>query len=600
MKKDVGEHIAREANSYQKGAEEGFGEVMKLVRFKIDDCFDSFKRTLHVEEESFGAEGANSYYEVMWKLIRPHWGKLFKGKQELMDIRTINRRLAKWSCFDMVLDLASRKGDWTHSDMNRSKVYRSLLIITQLFESRFEATMPADLFQVQLLAWTRLCYPNKEDTANIHWEPEHGLICLNNIERIAIAQAVLTSDMSDSLIYKNDELKAIKVAAPKKKQGRQARQRGKKADQETTERKEKNMCATEKMNLMIQIKEGESKAKLWPEDNCTAFRAAIPSTEDSTNVDQHLGSVQLVMSNWAMLLAENPHRKFTWLEEVYTDYSKLRSAAKLWLAKESMSVIVKEAADNATNQITGMAKYDGDENADLPKWKLILQDATQVVTILNFVKQYKTIKLEVASWPVVRELKEFMMDRRPNIDEKLERIFNSIDAVCNHAMRYVACALPAEIHNNSGKMPDAVADMFTSQDDVMFVAHFRANATKQLLSYAPQIDSTILENLLPLKDDVNGVDAVIEELELWQRVWKWMCAKASTDDVGEELAGRLGSIRVMLNPEFMSKDVEEEEEEKEEGAEKSTASTGFILFVLSKNWLLCCRLAEIKQVKQRQ
>ena len=164
---DVCEKIAEAGNANHGGAGNGWPQLLRLTRFKIDDSWFAFKRKLKKDNEEESNWDANEEYELLWKFVKPRWGQMFSCKQQLIDVRKINRRLVAANSWDLIMDDASKHGDWTGTTMSTSKVVHALLVVTQFFEKELAKSLPEDDLVMQLRCWARFCYPNIEQPENV-------------------------------------------------------------------------------------------------------------------------------------------------------------------------------------------------------------------------------------------------------------------------------------------------------------------------------------------------------------------------------------------------------------------------------------------------
>ncbi len=226
---DVCEAVAEQGNESHGGAGNAWPQLLRMTHTKVDDGWFAFKDKLkkkHDGQDSRGsAVGSDSQgqgddkgdsaakrssheeYELMWKFVRVRWGHHYSGKQQLIDVRSINRRLTKeFGAWDLVLEDASCYGDWTGPSMNTAKVVRALLVVTQCFEKWFLHSLPQEDFLIHLRTWCRLCYPNQPLPEN-EIDSRYGLWCCDSSEDAALLLKVLGCKMTGSAVYKHATIK---------------------------------------------------------------------------------------------------------------------------------------------------------------------------------------------------------------------------------------------------------------------------------------------------------------------------------------------------------------------------------------------------------
>ena len=546
---DVAEKIAEAGNANHGGAGNGWPQLLRMTRFKIDDAWFSFKRKLKVEDPDAAPEDANEEYELLWKFVKPRWGQYFSGKTQLEHVRTINRRLKSWDMWNVIMLDASECGDWTGTTMSTGKVISALLIVTQFFEKELAKSLPKEDFNMQLRTWVRFAYPNIAQPEDII-DSRHGLWWCEGSEAGAILAKVMACKMTRSVIYKHKDLKEQKAKGALDSEATK-RSRGKKAEEEKHKKLTAVITPSESMTLQVVTSDGKTRDKYMIEDLVVSQKAAAKPS-DIKDADKHCENIatsSLVMGNFALTIASNPTRTVFWRGHEYSAYSGIRRYNKLWLANMNNAVAMEESADTAKFTIEGMTQR-MDEKC-VPQWQQLLDRAETHVTISNCLKAYHGKPL--GSTPFVNELAGVVAQKAGNLDSVLREIFDRVAAVVDDNCRKVAAGL-AQVLASKGALPPGVNGLFTLQSQVKLLTSFRASVLMEVaFSRTSALVSAALAQELTsnFRDDAIAIDAMIEDFDMWARIWKWLFAPASKDSkdaLAEELEQRVDNIKLMLNP----------------------------------------------------
>ena len=598
---DVCEKVAEQGNESHGGAGNAWPQLLRMTKMKVDDGWFCFKQKLrrgktevmdidaqhaqvaqqldsqsssqpseHATPDKAIKLTAHEEYELMWKFVRPRWGHHYSGKQQLTDVRSINRRLTTFGAFDIIMQDASRFGDWTGTTMNTAKVIRGLLVATQCFETIYASSLPRDDFVIQLRTFCRLCYPNQpQEESEI--DSRYGLWCCDSPEDAQILWKILNCKMTQSAVYKNSTIKDRAVAAPKDK----ARQsRSQQAAQQRNEQKEKVVTPTEHMDLTIVTADGLSRDKYWLEDLVTHQRAGHKSSDqsiDATKREEILLRDSLAVANFAATIASNPMRDVKWHDKTFKTWMHLRKESKYWITKELNSVAMAESADQAESHIKDMVES---KTSARPLWQDLLDSAELEVGLRNLTAEYAD--KNVAQYDCLpRLIKE--VNGKP-LDQVLSKTEETVEKIIQPSLRDFAMDLSEHIAADAA-IPAAAQSLIKSLSELKLILAFRVNVLIQILARCPGLvpkDTRLaIEAIL---DDLVSVDTMAEDAEMWVRVYKWLLAPpAGKDDkdsvaIQEELNHRVENINLMLNPTHADQTFDDTEEGEPSGASSKSAT----------------------------
>ena len=128
----------------------------------------------------------------------------------------------------------------------------------------------------------------------------------------------------------------------------------------------------------------------------------------------------------------------------------------------------------------------------------------------------------------------------------------------------VTTALARFIADGKADLPAEALELIQEHADLEAVLFCRARLCLHLLSMKKVIHTESHKVCLDRLGDICGIDARIDDRDLWTSVWRWLIADVTGGDVTGEIAMRIDQIKEMLNP----------DEYHQHPATKETAATG--------------------------